>query len=500
VLTGGRPSTERMTPSHQSANPQPLSDTAEPAPALRLSVIVPVYNERHLVETSLRRLFTVDDPLISALEVIVVDDGSTDGTSVVLENLRAEFPGMVLLQHERNGGKGAAIRSGLTHATGDVIVFHDADLEYDPADLPALMVPFIEAGADAVYGSRYMVARYRRALGFRHSLVNRLLSLLTNSVTDLSLTDVETCYKAVRGPLLKSIPIRSSDFRIEIELTAKLAKRRAHVFEVPIRYLPRSVREGKKIRPMDGLRALGALLRFSLVDDIYNEDEYGSQILHQLERTRRFNLWMGDRLRPFIGDRVLEIGAGIGNLTEQFIPRDLYVASEVNPNYVAYLRAYSLGKPYLRVRQLDVMRADDFAGLDERFDTVLMVNVLEHVADPAVALANIHRSLMPGGRAVILVPQHPWLYGTLDTALEHRERYTRAGLERSLVEAGFALDGLLEFNRASVPAWWFNGRVLKRRVFSRVQLKAFDMAVPLLRHLDPVLPWPSQSLIAVARK
>jgi glycosyltransferase involved in cell wall biosynthesis len=476
------------------------SDVSEPSCALRLSVIVPVYNERHLVDASVRRLLSVSSPRIASLEVIVVDDGSTDGSGQVLERLTHEFPALVLVRHEKNAGKGAALRNGIARATGDVITFHDADLEYDPADLPALMAPFLEAGADAVYGSRYMVARYRRALGFRHSLVNRVLSLLTNTFTDLNLSDVETCYKAVRAPLLKSIPIRSNEFRIEIELTTKLAKRGAHIFEVPIRYLPRSVREGKKIRAMDGVLALAALVRFSIIDDIYAEDEYGSQILHQLERTRRFNLWMGDALRPFIGDRVLEIGAGIGNLTEQFIPRERYVATDLNPNYVGYLKAYSVGKPYLQVRKLDVMSPADFGGLEQQFDTVLMVNVLEHVSDPAIALANVYRSLAPGGRAVILVPQHPWLYGTLDTALQHRERYTREGLVRSLMEAGFTVDEVREFNRASLPGWWLNGRILKRKVFSRVQLKLFDMSVPIARRVDRLLPWPSQSLIAVARR
>ena len=482
-----------------NSTPVRVAARDETAP-LRLSVIVPVYNERHLVEASVRRVLAIRHPSIAELEVVLVDDASTDGSGEVLEALQRAHPDVVLLRHERNAGKGAAIRTGLARATGDVIVFHDADLEYDPGDFPELMRPFTEAGADAVFGSRYLVAKYRRALGFRHSLINRVLTLLTNWVTDLNLTDVETCYKAVRARLLKSIPIRSGDFRIEIELTSKLAKRRAHIYEVPIRYSPRSIQEGKKIRALDGVKALGALLKYSLVDDIYREDEYGSHILQQLERTRRFNVWMGDALRPFVGDRVLEIGSGIGNLTEQFIPRELYVASDVNPNYLDYLRSYAMGKPYLEVREVDVTRERDFAGWEQRFDTVLMINVLEHVADPAAALANIHRSLAPAGRAVILVPQHPALHGTIDEALHHRERYTRAVLERSLVEAGFAVERIFDFNRATVPAWWVNGTVLKRRVFSRVQLKIFDMSVPILRRIDRLWPWSGLSLIAVARR
>ena len=151
-----------------------------------------------------------------------------------------------LYRHHRNSGKGAAIRTALEHATGDICVVHDADMEYNPADIPALFRPFVEEGADAVFGSRYMSAPYRRALMHRHTLLNKSLTSMSNWLTDLNLSDVETCYKAINTDLLKSIPLRSNDFRFEIELTFKLAKRRARIFEVPIRYLPRSYEEGKK--------------------------------------------------------------------------------------------------------------------------------------------------------------------------------------------------------------------------------------------------------------
>jgi SAM-dependent methyltransferase len=351
-----------------------------------------------------------------------------------------------------------------------------------------------------VYGSRFLAAPYRRAMMFRHSVMNRGLTFISNVFTDLDLTDVETCYKAVRTLLLKSIPLRSNDFRIEVELTMKLAKRRAQVFEVPIRYLPRSYREGKKIGAKDGVLALAAFLRFAVVDDLYHDDEYGSHILHQLERTRRFNVWLCDALRPFVGDRVLEIGAGIGNLTSQFIPRDEYCASDVNPTYLHYLSSYAAGKPYLEVRKVDAGAPDDFKPLEGRFDTVLMINVLEHLADEQVALRNVRSALAPGGRAIILVPQFPNLYSSLDVALGHRERYTREGLSRSLQTAGLVEERMFDFNRASVPGWWFNGVVLKRTTFSRVQLKVFDLAVPVLRHLDHLLPYGGQSVVAIARR
>lgn len=468
--------------------------------SFRLSVLVPVYNERHVVATSLRRVLALEDQIINGLEVIVVDDRSTDGSWEVLQRLAAQDSRITLLRHERNQGKGAAVRTALEHATGDISIIHDADLECNPADIPSLLLPFAREGADAVFGSRFLSAPYRRALKFRHTLLNKTITYLSNWLTDLYLTDVETCYKAIKTTLFKSIPLRSKDFRFEVEIVSKLAKRRARIFESPIRYLPRSQEEGKKIRALDGLLAIMAMLRFALIDDLYKEDEYGSHILTDLERARRFNLWMGDVLRPFVGDRVLEIGAGIGNLLNQFIPRELYIASDKNPHYLNFLRATSWGKPYLRVLKINAANPKHFEGLEQRFDTALMVNVLAHVPDEQVALQNVWRSLEPGGKAIILVPQHPALYGTLDEALEHRERYTRAGLKRALTDAGFRVEEMFDFNRFSVPGWWFNGKVLHRKRFSRIQLRLVSSSMPLLRRMDWMWPWSGLSLIAIGVK
>ncbi len=467
---------------------------------LRLSVLTPVYNERHLIASSLRRVLDLHSDLISDLELIVVDDHSTDGTWEILEKLARAEPRIRLYRHETNQGKGAAVRTALSYADSDVCVIHDADMEYNPADIPALLRPFVEEGADAVFGSRYLSADYRRALMHRHTLINKTITNLSNWFTDLNITDVETCYKVVNTQLLKSLPLRSNDFRFEIELTAKLAKRRARIFEVPIRYLPRSYEEGKKIGIKDGLLALTAIVQHALIDDIYQEDSYGSNILNDLQHARRFNRWMGQTLRPYLGNKVLEIGAGIGNLTNQFIPRELYVASDINPHYLDFLRSYSFGKPYLRVMYVDANSPQDFQPLSGQFDTVLMVNVLEHVPDESVALANIFSALESGGRAVILVPQHPKLYGSLDTALEHRERYTADKLRQSLETAGFQVEKTFDFNRTSVPSWWLNGRVLKRTGFSRVQLKALEILMPLIRRGDRIWPWQGLSVIGIGVK
>lgn len=468
--------------------------------SFHLSVLVPVYNERHVVEASLRRLLALQHELISQLEVIVVDDCSTDGSLAILERIAEADPRVTLIRHEKNQGKGAALRTAIARASGDVTIIHDADLEYDPADIPSLLVPFAKEGADAVFGSRYLSSVYRRALMHRHTLINRFLTSTSNWFTDLNLTDLETCYKAINTTLLKSIPIRSNDFRFEVEITFKLAKRRARIFEAPIRYLPRTQEEGKKIRPRDGALALGAMLHYWFVDDLYKQDEYGSHILTELERARRFNLWMGQTLRRYVGDRVLEIGAGIGNLTAQFIPRDLYVVSDINPHYIDYLKSYSFGKPYLRVRKVDAASAEDFVGLEERFDTVLMINVLEHLDDRDQALRNVRSALEPGGRAVILVPQHPNLLGTLDQVLEHKLRYSEKDLRQAMERNGFRVEEMFDFNRVSVPGWWLNGKLLRRSTFSRLQLKILNTIMPAVKRADRMLPWSGLSLIVVGVK
>src|SRR5215831_17116953 len=183
--------------------------------SFRLSVLVPVYKERHVVEASLRRVLALEHELLNDLEVIIVDDGSTDGTRAILQRLADADGRIALYCHDKNQGKGAAIRSALERATGDIIIIHDADLEYDPSDIPLLLVPFAKEGADAVFGSRYLSAPYRRALMHRHTTINKILTSASNWLTDLSLTDLETCYKAIKTDLLKSIPIRSNDFRFE---------------------------------------------------------------------------------------------------------------------------------------------------------------------------------------------------------------------------------------------------------------------------------------------
>ncbi len=224
-----------------------------------LTVVIPAYNEVGTVERLLRRVREV--PL--NLEVIVVDDGSTDGTRDLLGELEAELIDQLVF-HEKNQGKGAALRTGFGRATGDVVVVQDADLEYDPYELPILLEPILSGKADAVYGSRFLGGPHR-VLFFWHSVGNRVLTLLSNMMTDLNLTDMETCYKMVRTELLQSLPLSAHRFGIEPELTARLVQAGARIYELPISYDGRSYADGKKIGWKDGVSAFWAILKYNLL-------------------------------------------------------------------------------------------------------------------------------------------------------------------------------------------------------------------------------------------
>jgi glycosyltransferase involved in cell wall biosynthesis/SAM-dependent methyltransferase len=478
-----------------------------------LSVLVPVYNEEHLVASSLARLEVLEaSPLLSSIQVVVVDDCSTDATAEALRQFRsdkglvkegevwrgpASRTEWVFRRHERNGGKGKAIQTALALASCEVSVIHDADLEYHPKDLLRMVKVFVEEGADAVFGSRFAGGESRRVLFFRHELGNRLLTFLTNLATNLNLTDMETCYKAVRTDLLKSIPLVSNDFRLEPELTIKLAKREARIFEVPISYSGRNYQEGKKINWKDGVKALAAIARFTLSEDTYVPDAYGSQVLACMARAPRFSRWMADVIRPYCGARLLEIGSGLGAVTRQLIPRKHYVASDVNPLHLHTLRALRSGRPYLHAQYCDVTDLGSFPRIDGGFDTIVALNVIEHVERDREALANIRAVIAPGGRAIVFVPQGQDLFGSLDEVLGHKRRYSEASLTRLAAEAGFTVRAMLRFNRIGTLAWWLNGKVLRRRRFGLLQVMALNLLTPFFRLVDGSLPFAPLSLVAV---
>ncbi|HMO04531.1 MAG TPA: glycosyltransferase family 2 protein [Kiritimatiellia bacterium] len=231
---------------------------------MKLSIIIPVYNEARTIDQLLARVDEVNVGMEK--EIVVVDDGSTDGTRDVLPTLKDRFPAMNLIFHEVNQGKGAALRTGLTSATGDILLIQDADLEYDPRDYHTLLAPILEGRADVVYGSRFIGGGAHRVLYFWHMIGNQVITLFSNMMTNLNFTDVEVCYKVFRREVIKTIQIKENRFGFEIEVTAKVAKGKWRIYEVPVSYYGRPYSEGKKITWKDGFRAMWCILKYRFVD------------------------------------------------------------------------------------------------------------------------------------------------------------------------------------------------------------------------------------------
>ena len=223
---------------------------------------MPVFNERATLQQVVKRVLSV--PL--EIELICVDDGSRDGSREILAQLRVQHPQIRILLQPKNMGKGAALRLGIREATGDFVIIQDADLEYDPAEYTVLLEPLIEGSADVVYGSRFLSSRPHRVLYFWHFVGNWILTLLSNALTNINLSDMETCYKAFRREVIQSIPLEEKRFGFEPEITVKIAKRKLRIYEVGISYWGRTYEEGKKIQWKDGVRALWCLVKYCITE------------------------------------------------------------------------------------------------------------------------------------------------------------------------------------------------------------------------------------------
>ena len=461
-------------------------------PVEKLSVLMPVYNESRTLRTIVDRV--LKSPVDMEMELVCVNDGSTDHSLEILHQLAEVDDRIVVVDQPHNMGKGRAIRTAIGRMTGDIAIVQDADLEYDPSEYPKLVAPIRDNVADAVYGSRFAASEARRVLFFWHAFGNRILTTLSNMANDLNLTDMETCYKAVRSDLLKRLRFTSDRFGFEPEITARLAQWGARIYEVPISYHGRTYAEGKNIGWKDGVEALFLILRFRFLDTRATDDD--SVVTRQsIGRAPRFRRWVLDHFRPYIGPTVLEVNSGPGHTTAHLLDRTRLVLCDRDPVHVETLR-----RRFGHLENLEIVHADfSTESLGTEFDTILLLDGLQRASDPVWLLEKVLSSLRPGGHLLIQVPAHPELYGPIDEALGHVRRFTRHDLVSMIERAGFEPVFVEPFNRIGALMWKLynvRGRV---RV-DAISARSFDLLVPLLRVIDPHLPGDGLSFLAVARR
>jgi glycosyltransferase involved in cell wall biosynthesis len=456
---------------------------------LILSVVIPVYNEINTLLEILKRVEAV--PIEK--EIIIVDDGSTDGTRDLLRRLKRKNTKVFF--NQKNRGKGFSIRRGFKHVSGQIVVIQDADLEYFPDEFPFLIKKILEGKADVVYGTRFLGSH--RVFNFYHYLGNKLINSIANFLYNTNLSDFMTCYKAFRVDALRRLKLRADRFGIEAEITAQIFKKQLRVYEVPISYDGRGYDEGKKITWKDFFRSLYWLLKCR-----FEIDDVGHDTLQRMRLMKNNNRWTFDLLKPFLGESILEIGSGIGSFSRFLaVLNKKLVLTDINKGYLDYLKRRFISHPKIKVISHNITSKPTQKLLDLKIDTILAINVLEHIKADRQALKNIHQILVKKGRLILVVPALEVLYGSLDQELNHQRRYQKEEIQKRLVSQGFTIEKIFFHNLLASFGWFINSRLLNRKILSGIQASLLDKITPLLASLERNISIPfGLSLIVIARK
>jgi SAM-dependent methyltransferase len=456
-----------------------------------------VYNEEATLWPCVNAVLATSLPHGLKREIVLVDDCSTDMSWAVAQRLAAENPEVLIFRQSTNRGKGAALRHAMKHMSGDLVVFQDADLEYNPADYARLLKPILDGRAEVVFGSRF-IGEERKVLYFWHTVGNRLITLLANMLNNTNLTDLETCYKAFVADCLRNIPLESNRFGIEPEVAAKAARNKLRLYEVPISYNGRTYEDGKKISWRDGVAALWFIIKYRLSS---NYADAGKVALDALEQAPRFNRWMYAAIRDHLGTRIAELGSGRGNLSKLLKHGANVLITDNREEYLKELRLRWEHLPNVRVSRLDLTKREDYEVLkDFKVDTVVCLNVLEHIEDDAGVLRRLYEAVPAGCKVVFLVPFDPKLYSRFDKEIGHFRRYRAAELESKMQQAGLRVERQFYFNKVGVIAWWVSNTLFGQRCITSWQLRIYNFLTPMFRLLDPCLPMQGLSTVVVATK
>jgi len=464
----------------------------------KLSVIMPVYNERPFIRESVEKVVQAVSKLQIDFSLLIVDDGSTDGTRDELLLLQKEFTAIKLFLQPFNQGKGAALQKGISEADGEIILFQDADLEYSPDDIETVLQPLLSGQADVVYGSRFSSRPSRRILNFHHQIINLSLTLASNLATGLNLTDMETGYKAFRADVIKTIPLRSQRFGIEPEITAKIAKRNCIIYEVPVSYNGRGYGEGKKITWRDGVKAVYTILRFWLIDDCYDKKQI-AETYNDLERTHHACKYLVERILPYLGDRFIEIGSGIGAFS-RFLPvREKMTISDWRPNFLQLLKSGFSEKNRIEVENLDINSRELPARFAKRFDAAIFLHQLQFCHDEDQVLQNLHALLQKNGRLLLAVPDGNCL-GEYEKKLGYLRRYSADELQNLLVRNRFVVLQQFTLNFPAKIIW---KGILRKRKLEQLPLfwaKISDILVRRFSFLETLFRLGGLTRVVVAEK
>jgi glycosyltransferase involved in cell wall biosynthesis len=454
-----------------------------------LSIIIPVFNEINTVEEIVRRVRKA--PFDH--EIIIIDDGSNDGTVDVLKKIQSDSPEIKVIFKEDNEGKGAAIREALPFISGNLVAIQDADLEYYPDELGPMIKVIEEGKADVVFGTRFLGPH--RVFFFTHYVASKALTVVCNLLFNTILSDMGACYKMFRTEIFKAMPFRAHGFGFDAEVSGYVFRKKFRVYEMPISYNGRTYEDGKKLRWGDAFPMLYQLLRMR-----FTTLDIGEETLFRLQSVNKYYQIFYERVKPLIGDRVLEIGSGNGNFTRFLLGREKVVATDLSENHLQTLRQRFVQNDRVGIHFYDAAQRPSEDIKKQNINTVVCLNVLEHIEDDKAALQSMKEILIPGGRLILLVPCIKALYGTLDEGLDHFRRYTKKELQDRVTEAGFEIEDTFFYNMWGVPGWFINGRILRRRVLPKFQLYFFTLLHPLVR-MEQYFKTPfGISVIVIAKK